>query len=167
MGSGLQNEMNTGNFMVEIIWVMETKEMFKDGCGRNYINTQLVDQNWPDTNSRVSRVHCTGKCQKPKERAMTVWWLKHIVKSTVTAGCEGMANQLQLPVRTTPSRGTCMTACMLHKSQKATSSLSLVTNKATWVRCDEEKSLHESTVAVMKISPGRHRLIIDVVFITS
>ena len=48
-------------------------------------------------------------------RALTVWRLKHTVTSTVQAA-KGRQRQLRLP--TTPSGGTCMTACMLHKSQK-------------------------------------------------
>jgi len=47
-----------------------------------------------------------------------------------SAGCEGLREwqrPLQLP--TTPSGGTCMTACTLHKSQKASSSLSHLTKK--------------------------------------
>ena len=46
-----------------------------------------------------------------------------------SAGCEGMARQLRLP--TTPSGGTCMTLCTLHKSQKASSSLSYLTRKVS------------------------------------
>jgi len=46
-----------------------------------------------------------------------------------SAGCEGMATTVRLP--TTPSGGTCMTACTLHKSQKAGSSLSRLTKKVT------------------------------------
>ena len=41
---------------------------------------------------------------------------------------------------TTPSGGTCMTACTLHKSQRASSSLSRLTKKVTWARCGDEKS---------------------------
>ena len=36
--------------------------------------------------------------------------------------------------------GTCMAACTLHKSQKASSSLSRLTKKVTWARCGDEKS---------------------------
>ena len=50
-----------------------------------------------------------------------------------SAGCEGMARQLRLP--NTPSSGTCMTACMLHKSQKASSSLSHLTKKVSRACC--------------------------------
>jgi len=46
-----------------------------------------------------------------------------------SAGCEGMVMIVWLPA--TPFEGTCMTACMLHKSQKASSSLSLLTKKIT------------------------------------
>jgi len=54
--------------------------------------------------------------------------LKHTVTSTVQASKEWQ-QQLRLP--TTPSGGTCMTACTLHKSQKASSSLSRLTKKVT------------------------------------
>ena len=40
-----------------------------------------------------------------------------------SAGCEGMA--------TNPCGGSCLTACMLHKTQKASSSLSRLTKKVT------------------------------------
>jgi len=46
-----------------------------------------------------------------------------------SAGCEGMA--MTVTAATTPSGGTCMTACMLHKSLKASSSLSRLTKKVT------------------------------------
>jgi len=51
-------------------------------------------------------------------RALTVWRMKHTVTSTVQAAKEWQ-QQLRLP--TTPSGGSCMTACTLHKSQKASS----------------------------------------------
>jgi hypothetical protein len=48
--------------------------------------------------------------------------------STVQAGKE---RQRQLRLPTTQSGGTCMTACTLHKSQKASSNLSRLTKKVT------------------------------------
>jgi len=54
--------------------------------------------------------------------------MKHTVTSTVQAAKEWQ-QQLRLP--TTPSGGTCMTACTLYKSQKASSSLSRLTKKVT------------------------------------
>jgi len=48
-----------------------------------------------------------------------------------SAGCEGMATKKKLRLPNTPSGGTCMTACTLHKSQKASSSLSRLTKKTT------------------------------------
>jgi len=64
----------------------------------------------------------------PEVSALTVWRLKHTVTSNVQAA-KGWQRQLRLP--TTPSRGTCMTACMLHKSQTASSNLSRLTKKIT------------------------------------
>jgi len=61
-------------------------------------------------------------------RGLTVWRLKHTVTSKVQAAKEWQ-RRLRLP--TTPSPGTCMTACTLHKSQKASSSLSRLTKKVT------------------------------------
>jgi len=52
----------------------------------------------------------------------------HTVTSTVQAAKEWQ-QQLRLP--TTPSGGTCMTACTLHKSQNASSSLSRLKKKVT------------------------------------
>jgi len=46
-----------------------------------------------------------------------------------SAGAKEWQQQLRLP--TTPSGGTCMTACTLHKSQKASSCLSRLTKKVT------------------------------------
>jgi len=67
-------------------------------------------------------------CEGPGLRALTVWWLKHTVTITVQAA-KGWQHELRLP--TNLSKGTCMTACMLHKSQKASSSLSCLTKKGT------------------------------------
>jgi len=50
------------------------------------------------------------------------------IKSTVQAAKK---SQQQLWLPTTPSGGTCMTACTLQKSQKASSSLSRLTKKVT------------------------------------
>jgi len=46
-----------------------------------------------------------------------------------SAGCEGMATTVTAAHNS--SGGTCMTACTLHKSQKASSSLSHLTKKVT------------------------------------
>jgi len=48
--------------------------------------------------------------------------------------------QWQLRLLTTPSAGTCMTACTLHKCPRASSSLSRLTTKVTWACCGDEKS---------------------------
>ena len=71
---------------------------------------------------------CAEQRERPEVRALTVWRLKHTVRSTVQAAKEWQ-RQLRLP--TTPSGGTCMTACTLHKSQKESSSLSRLTKKVT------------------------------------
>jgi len=123
---------------------MEAKETLGDGCGRNYANSQSANQNRQDAISRVSAV--LNSARGPEVRALTVWRLKHTVTSTVQAAKEWQ-RQSQQP--TTPSGGTCMTACMLHKRQKASSSLSPLTKKATGARCGDEKGFLES--AVMKI----------------
>ena len=46
----------------------------------------------------------------------------------------------EIRLTTTPSGGTCMTACTLHKSQKASSSFSRLTKKVNRARCGDEKS---------------------------
>jgi len=86
-------------------------------------------------------------------RALKAWQLKHTVTSAVQAA-KGLQRQLRLRLLTTASieqieipakllnyfvwsnksninqsGGTCMTACILHKSQKAISSLSRLTKK--------------------------------------
>ena len=66
---------------------------------------------------------------------MTVWRMKHAVTSTVQAAKEWQ-QKLRLP--TTPSGGTCMTACTLQKSQKASSSLSRLTKKMSTLWWREE-----------------------------
>ena len=73
-------------------------------------------------------VGCAEYRKRPEVRALTVWRLKHTVISTEQAAKEWQ-RQLRLP--TTSSGGTCMTACTLHKSQKASSSLSRLTKKRT------------------------------------
>jgi len=105
-------------------------------CERKYANSQFSDQNRQDAISRVSAVQ--NSVRGSKVRALTVWQMKQTVTSTVQAAKEWQ-QKLQLP--TTPSGGTCMTACTLHKSQKASSSLSRLTNKVTLACCGEEKSL--------------------------
>ena len=54
--------------------------------------------------------------------------MKNTVTSTVQAA-KKWQQQFQLP--TTPSKGTCMTACTLHKSQRTSPSLSRLTKKET------------------------------------
>jgi len=85
----------------------------------------------------LNRHLCTPLCERPELKALTVWRLQHTVTSTVQAA-KGWQRQLRLP--TTPSGGTCMIACMLHKSQKASSNLSHLTKKVTWARCGDEES---------------------------
>ena len=82
-------------------------------------------------------VGCGGERERPEVWTLTVWLLQHTVTSTVQAA-NGWQHWLWLP--TTPYGGTCMTACMLHKSQKASSSLSRLTKKVTWSHCGHEKS---------------------------
>jgi len=48
-----------------------------------------------------------------------------------SAGCEGMATTVTAVHHSIPPAGTCMTACTLHKSQRASSSLSRLTKKVT------------------------------------
>jgi len=57
-----------------------------------------------------------------------VWQMKHTVTSTVQAAKEW---RQQSRLTTTPSGGTCMTACMLHKSQ----------NKLKFVTLDKESNM--------------------------
>jgi len=73
--------------------------------------------------------------------------------STVQAAKEWQ-RQLRLP--TTPSGGTYMIACMLHKSQVASSILSRLTKKVTWACCGDEKSFKESVTR--KSWRRRHRI---------
>jgi len=104
---------------------MAANEMIGDGSGRKYAHSQFSDQNRQDAISRVSAVQNSAR---PEVKALTVWRLKYTVTSTVQAGKEWQ-QQLRLP--TTPSGGICMTACTLHKSQRASSSLSRLTKKVT------------------------------------
>jgi len=67
-------------------------------------------------------------CDRPKVTVLTVCRLKKTVTSTVKTT---KGRQQQLRLLTTPSRGTCMTAHMLHKSQEASSNLSRLTKKVT------------------------------------
>jgi len=89
--------------------------------------------------TKIGRMQSEGcrLCRIAREarvRALKVWWMKHKVTSTVQAA-KKWQQQLRLP--TTPSGGTCMTACTLHKSQRASSSLSRLTKK---VICGDDKS---------------------------
>ena len=72
---------------------------------------------------RLCRIAREAQCESPDGVTRR---LKFTVTSTVQAAKEWQ-QQSQLP--TTPSGGTCMIACTLHKSQKASSSLSLLTKK--------------------------------------
>jgi len=79
----------------------------------------------------------------------TAGLLKHMVKAA-----KGWQRQSRLP--TTSSGGTCMTACMLQKIQKAASSdWSFLTKKVLTARCGDMKSFLES--AARKIWRRRHR----------
>jgi len=104
---------------------MEAKVTFGDGGGRKYANSQFSNED--------SKMHSTGSrlckiAQEARGESTACLAADHTVTSTVQAA-KGCQRQLRLP--TTPSRGTCMTACMLHKSQKASSSLSRLAKKAT------------------------------------
>jgi len=103
---------------------MAVKETIGDGGARKYANSQFSDQTRQNAISRVSAVQNS----EPEVRALTVWRIKHTVTSTVQTAKE-CQRQLRLP--TTPSRGTCVTAYTLHKSQKASSSLLHLTKKVT------------------------------------
>ena len=102
---------------------------------------------WQESTPTASQLTKIGKMQSaerqlcrfegPETRALTVWRLKHTVTSTVQAAKEWQ-QQLWLP--TTKSKGTCIIACTLHQSQKASSSLSRLTKKVTRARCGDEKS---------------------------
>jgi len=100
-----------------------------------YANSQFSNQSRQDAISRVSAVQ--NSAERPEVRALTVQRMKHTVASTVQAA-KGWQRHLRLP--TTPSGGTCMTACILYKSPRASSSLSRLTKKVTRARCGDEKS---------------------------
>jgi len=94
---------------------MAVKETIGDGSGRQYANSQFSDQDRQDAISRGSAVSPREARGKSTDGLADV---KHTVTSTVQVAQEWQ-QQLRLP--TTPSGDTCMTACALHKSQKASS----------------------------------------------
>ena len=104
---------------------MAVKETIGDGGGRKYANSQFSDQNRQDAISRVSAVQNSERARGESTDGLAAETHGHInsacceeMTTTVTAAHHFMG-------------GTCMTACTLHKSQKASSSLSRLTKKVT------------------------------------
>jgi len=92
---------------------METTETFGKGCGRNYVDSQLT---------KIGNIESVG-CQL----CSRAWEARD---QPAVQAAKGSQQHSRLP--TTQSRGTCITVCMLHWSQKASSNLSRLTKKVTW-----------------------------------
>jgi len=106
---------------------MVAKETIVDGGGWKYANSQFSNQN---RQLQMQSAGCRLCIIAPEAQGQSTDGLAAEPHSHInSAGCKGIATTFWLP--TTPSGGTCMTACMLHKSQKASSSLSRLTNKVT------------------------------------
>ena len=110
---------------------MEEKETIGDGGGRKYANSQFSIQNRQDAISRVSAVQDSSSGLTPGESTDGLAAETH--GHINSAGCKGMATTVTAAHHSIwrPGPGTCMTACTLHKSQKASSSLSHLTKKVT------------------------------------
>jgi len=70
-------------------WILEAKETFGDGCGRNYANSQSANHYRQDTitGSRVAAVQESAKSQRWMQWQSGGWNARHIN----SAGCQGMA----------------------------------------------------------------------------
>jgi len=108
---------------------MKEKEVIGNGCGRNYADSQSANRKKQDAISRPHGVGFAGEREKLEARIKMTCLLKHTAESHQVQAVKG--RQKQILLHTTVYGDNCMTLCMLHKSQKASSNLSHLTNKVT------------------------------------
>jgi len=106
---------------------MEAKETIGDGSGRKYANSRFSNQSSKMQSAGCRLCRIAREARGESNDGLAAQTHGHITVTVQPA--KGWQQQLRLP--TTPSGGTCMTACTLHKSQKASSSLSRFTKKVT------------------------------------
>ena len=162
MGSGLHAETGCRKVYAWEVFEghknsMEAMEMIRDSgwCCFYYFVTKdlvaLLEALWAQRNTpTASFLTKIGKMQSAVCRLGRIAREARGERHWRSSGCNTQSNQhwvqaakgwqRQSWLPTTPSEGTCMTACILHKSQKASSNLSSLTKKVTGARCGDEKS---------------------------
>jgi len=105
---------------------MEVKETIGDGGGRKYTNSHFSDQNRQDaTAARCRLCRIVREAQGESTDGLAAETHGHIN----SAGCEGMATTVTAAHHSIWRH--LYDTCLLHKSQKVSSSLSRLTKKVT------------------------------------